>query len=80
MFCVDENYHRIDGPTGEHTSTYIQINHYFLRSFEEFKIKVQRGRADIDQLRRLNDFYKFDSESNVIVDKSIINQNVDQSV
>lgn len=36
---------------------FAQINHYFCKTFEEFKEKVDRGRADIPQKRSYDDFH-----------------------
>ncbi|MBS7566153.1 glycosyltransferase family 2 protein [Mucilaginibacter sp. Bleaf8] len=71
-FCVNENFERINGARVLHTSNKIQINHYFLRSLEEFKRKIGRGRADLDVPRKLNEFYEIDKDANVIVDEAII--------
>ena len=38
----------------------ICIHHYFTKSKEEFLIKRARGRADIDEIRSLQDFEHFD--------------------
>jgi hypothetical protein len=40
-----------DGPTDV-----AYINHYFCKTFSEFKKKVSRGRADCDQFRKLSEF------------------------
>jgi hypothetical protein len=71
-FCVNENFEPANGAIVKHTSNKIQLNHYNLRSFEEFKDKVKRGRADTDLPRSIQYFYEHDKEANVIADESII--------
>jgi hypothetical protein len=71
-FCVNENFKRLEGARNPHTSNKIQLNHYFLRSFEQFKIKVSRGRADLDVPRKLQEFYDMDKDANRIADESIV--------
>ena len=34
----------------------LRINHYFLKSREDFKRKVERGRADIKERRKIDEF------------------------
>jgi hypothetical protein len=43
-FAVDENFQRIDGPrTATASYNRIALNHYPIKSLEEFKIKARRG-------------------------------------
>lgn len=71
-YCVNENFERIDGPIVNHTSNQIQLNHYFLRSLEEFKVKIAKGRADSGGDRSISEFYDLDSRANIVTDESII--------
>jgi hypothetical protein len=71
-YCVNENFERLHGPIVKHTSNKIQLNHYFLRSLEEFKIKVSRGRADYHIPRKMQEFDDLDKDANYIIDESII--------
>jgi hypothetical protein len=34
----------------------IQLNHYFCKTLQEFKEKIDRGRADVPQKRSINDW------------------------
>ena len=70
--CVNENFERLRGPRVTHTSNKIQLNHYFLRSLEDFKEKLERGRADTGTTRQLEEFYELDREANLVSDESII--------
>ncbi|MEN0056496.1 MAG: glycosyltransferase family 92 protein [Mucilaginibacter sp.] len=71
-YCVNEDFERINGAIAKHTSNKIQLNHYFLRSLEEFKLKIARGRADNGETRNLDEFYFVDKLSNLITDENII--------
>lgn len=59
--CVDTNYKEVRGPfnnLGDYETA--QINHYFCKTKEEFKLKCERGRADSKSVRRLQeDFIAF---------------------
>lgn len=48
-----------------------QINHYFCKTFEEFKLKVERGRADSFHKRSLDEFHSHNF--NDVEDLSAIN-------
>jgi hypothetical protein len=48
-----------------------QINHYFCKTFEEFKLKVDRGRADTINKRNLDEFHSHNF--NDVEDLSAIN-------
>ncbi|RYF92577.1 MAG: hypothetical protein EOO00_07110 [Chitinophagaceae bacterium] len=71
-YCVNENFERIDGATGVHTSNKIQLNHYFSRSQEDFHLKVARGRADSTRERTVDEFEIVNEFSNVVIDESIL--------
>lgn len=46
-FALNENHEKICGPfTKKHSSTKIQINHYYTKSAEEYRKKTDRGNAD----------------------------------
>ena len=46
-FAVDENYKKVDGPFNEVTSDVIRINHYMVRSLQDFtEVKMSNGRVD----------------------------------
>jgi hypothetical protein len=53
----------------------LRINHYFIKSYEEFLQKRQRGKADhIDEKRPMRDFYDYDrnqEKNNPIMDMYI---------
>jgi hypothetical protein len=38
----------------------LRINHYFLKSREDFKRKLERGRADIKERRKIDEFDSHD--------------------
>jgi hypothetical protein len=63
-FAVSENKEIVPNAWSKHSADKIQLNHYFTKSFEEFKIKIQRPRADTTRYggRVLEDFYKFNDK------------------
>lgn len=62
--CVDVNFNHVDGPFTSHPIHHtIWLNHYWSRSEEEFRNKIERGRADTnvkEHLPKLEDFYERD--------------------
>jgi hypothetical protein len=63
--CVNENYEIIKGPFSKYSSSKIGLNHYCLKSLEEWKInKLARPRADTTKYpgKTLEDFYRFDKD------------------
>jgi hypothetical protein len=57
LAIVNQEFNYFSGPFCKDCKTHLaQINHYFVKSFEEFKLKVERGRADTTQKRSLNEF------------------------
>jgi len=60
--AVSEDFKIVPNAWTPHCSSKLQLNHYFLKSYEEFKTKIQRPRADAAHLdgRKLDDFSKFD--------------------
>jgi len=71
-FSVNENFERLTGPRVTHTSNKMQLNHYFLRSLEDYKEKLERGRADAGLARKLEEFFELDKEANLITDENIL--------
>lgn len=62
-YSVSEDLKPVPNAWTPHCANKLQLNHYFLKSQEEFKIKIQRHRADAAHLegRKLEDFEKFDN-------------------
>lgn len=60
----------VDGPMHEPDYSLLQINHYFCKSYEEFIIKRNKGKADDLTPRDLNEFYTHDK--NDIYDHSML--------
>ena len=71
-YCVNENFKRIKGAIVPHTSNKIQLNHYYLRSLEEFKLKIAKGRPDIETSRLLEEFYIVNEIANFVIDENIV--------
>jgi hypothetical protein len=71
-YCVNENFERIDGPLATHTSNKIQLNHYFVRSLEDFRLKVARGRADSEMQRTVEEFQMVNEFANLVTDENIL--------
>jgi len=59
---VSEDFKLVSNAWTSHCSDKLRLNHYFTKSLEEFKIKIQRPRADAAHMRGrvLEDFYSFD--------------------
>jgi hypothetical protein len=45
--CVNERGFPLPGPYGPHHNDRIQVNHYFFRSRQDFREKIERGRGDM---------------------------------
>jgi hypothetical protein len=62
-FNVGEKFNEVRNAWSPHSSEVLQLNHYFTKSLEEFKDKIQRPRADVSdpniEKRKLEDFYSF---------------------
>ena len=70
-FEINENGNVFQGPLNENSSgDKIVINHYNIKSFEEYKNKVQRGRVDVpENTYKIKDF---NHKNNEIFDDSIL--------
>ena len=69
LFTVNEQGARVDGPFSSPVSVQTaQINHYYLRSREEYLHKCNRGRADCNQERDGSLFDKIDAEMSEVED------------
>jgi hypothetical protein len=54
---VDTNYNTGKGSFNENgLDNVAQLNHFFTKTKEEFKLKIDRGRSDIKNFRNLSDF------------------------
>lgn len=52
-YCVDTNYKTVAGPHNlDGDDKIAQINHYFCKTIEEYKLKCDRGRADAKNIKR----------------------------
>lgn len=71
-YCVNEHKQGISGAIVPHTSDIIQLNHYYTRSKEEFRIKIERGRGDGAEKRTMNDLYDTDAHCTECTDTSIL--------
>ena len=70
--CVDPNRVAFSGAIHRNCTDTIQLNHYFLRSEDEFRQKTIRGRSDTGVGRTMQEFYDTDRYSNVVRDESIL--------
>ncbi|PWJ58991.1 hypothetical protein CLV98_103364 [Dyadobacter jejuensis] len=71
-FCINENGSPIVGYESEVSVDKIQINHYYCRSKEEYREKINRGRSDIEESRSMDAFYAHDKDANVVEDRTIL--------
>ncbi|GAB6057625.1 glycosyltransferase family 2 protein [Desulfonatronum parangueonense] len=44
-YCVNEHYIPIIGPRSYHSTEYVQLNHYYYKSQQDFESKISRGYA-----------------------------------
>lgn len=72
-YCVNEHLTPIEGAMAEVSVDTIQLNHYYCRSLEEYKQKMQRGISDTKRQRKMEEFYYHDGESNRVEDRTILN-------
>lgn len=75
-YAVDENLKKIPGAKGPHTSNKIQLNHYVLRSEEEFKNKIARGGGNSGEKGRkgMNFFTSYNTVCNKVDDTILSDQ------
>ncbi len=73
FYSLNENGEIVIGPfTTKVSFCRIRINHYFTKSREEYILKKNRGRADADLERTMEDFYEYDQ--NIIHDTEILSR------
>jgi hypothetical protein len=72
MYCVNENFERINDSFNDVSINKIQLNHYFCRSLEEFEEKIKRGIADTRKGRTLEQFHHHNDGANDVEDKTIL--------
>lgn len=70
--CVNEHFVPIEGASADVSVDSIQLNHYYCRSLEEYRQKVERGISDTKRKRKMEEFHAHDNESNVVEDTTIL--------
>lgn len=70
--CVNEHFVPIEEALADVSVDTIQLNHYYCRSLEEYRQKVERGISDTKRKRKLEEFHNHDNESNVVEDRTIL--------
>nr|WP_295921970.1 glycosyltransferase family 2 protein [uncultured Dyadobacter sp.] len=70
--CVNEHFLPIDDSFSENSTSNIQLNHYYCRSFEEYQAKIKRGISDTKRKRKIEEFHYHDAESNKVEDTFIL--------
>ncbi|HWV28160.1 MAG TPA: glycosyltransferase family 2 protein [Dyadobacter sp.] len=70
--CVNEHFVPIEEAWADVSVDTIQLNHYYCRSLEEYRQKVERGISDTKRKRKLEEFHNHDHESNVVEDTTIL--------
>lgn len=63
---------KVKDPRMPNETTIVQLNHYYLRSEEEFRAKINRGFADQAGRRTMDDFYQTDALCTLKSDTAII--------
>jgi hypothetical protein len=70
--CVNEHFVPIEDAMADVSVDTIQLNHYYCRSLEEYRQKVERGISDTKRKRKLEEFHYHDNESNRVEDRTIL--------
>lgn len=70
--CVNEYFVPIEEALADVSVDTIQLNHYYCRSLEEYRQKVERGISDTKRKRKLEEFHYHDNESNKVEDRTIL--------
>ena len=70
--CVNEHFVPIEEALADVSIDTIQLNHYYCRSLEEYRQKVERGISDTKRKRKMEEFHNHDNESNVVEDRTIL--------
>ncbi|MGN7885604.1 glycosyltransferase family 92 protein [Dyadobacter endophyticus] len=70
--CVNEHFEPIEEALADVSVDTIQLNHYYCRSLQEYRQKVERGISDTKRKRKLEEFHNHDNESNVVEDTTIL--------
>jgi hypothetical protein len=70
--CVNENFELVSTAASRNMNRIIQLNHYFTRSYQDFKDKIRRGKADTGGHRSMNDFFEVDRYANEVYDDKIL--------
>lgn len=70
--CVNEHFVPVEEALADVSVDMIQLNHYYCRSLNEYRQKVERGISDTKRKRKLEEFYHHDKESNVVEDTTIL--------
>ena len=71
-FCVNEKFERVSRPASKNTVETIQLNHYYTRSYQDFKEKISRGRADVGGHRSWDEFFDVDRYANAVYDDKVL--------
>jgi hypothetical protein len=71
-YCVNEKFERVSGPISKNTTETIQLNHYYTRSYQDFREKIIRGRADVGGSRSWDEFFEVDYYANAVWDYRIL--------
>jgi len=70
--CVNENFELVSSAASRNCIETIQLNHYFTRSYQDFKEKIRRGRADVGGHHTLLEFFEIDHYANLVYDNKIL--------
>lgn len=71
-FCVNEHLVPIDDSKADVSVDTVQLNHYYCRSLEEYRHKVDRGISDTKRKRKMEEFYNHDRDANAVTDTTIL--------
>lgn len=61
-YSVNENYRCVPSAFSDFSNDVAHINHYYTKSYEEWLHKIGRGRADLDQRRKEQEFWELNPQ------------------
>lgn len=77
-YCINENELRVDTQSFPCSTTRIQLNHYYTRSAQEWKEKIQRGRGDMGDPYS-DQRWKNANDHSKVIDNSAIHLSISQA-
>jgi hypothetical protein len=70
--CVNEDFELVSRAGSKTVNRIIQLNHYFSRSYQDFKDKIRRGKADVGGRRSISEYFEVNGYANAVYDDKIL--------